>query len=178
VVLTCVSPTFSQTNQATEYELKAAFLFNFAKFIDWPDKSFADGQSPFLVCVIGRDPFGSVLDTYLSGKMIGGRTVAVDRFPAAGSAVIAHRCQIAFISSSEQGHFREVIDSFQGQNILLVGDGDGFATSGGTIEFLLEQEHVRFAINPDAADRADLKVSSKLLALAEIVHDDPGKGRN
>jgi hypothetical protein len=166
----------SQSAQPTEYQLKAAFLFNFAKFIDWPNRSFADSQSPFLICIIGRDPFGNVLDTYLSGKTVDDRTVEIDRFPSPGAPVLARRCQIVFISSSEQQRFHGVIDSFQGQSVLLVGDADGFATSGGTIEFVLEERRIHFAINSDAADRADLKVSSKLLSLAEIVHDAPGKG--
>jgi YfiR/HmsC-like len=167
----------SQSPQPTEYELKAAFLFNFAKFIDWPGKSFGGTNSAFTVCVIGPDPFGKILDTYFSGKTIAGHVAEVDRFPSPAEA-LGKRCQIAFISPSERPHFREVIASFRGQSTLLVGDADGFAESGGAIEFLLENEHVRFAINPEAADRADLKVSSKLLALAEIVHDDSEKRRN
>jgi hypothetical protein len=162
--------------QATEYQVKAAFLFNFAKFIDWPEKSFPDARSPFVICVVGRDPFGNALDGYLYGKTIGSRTVEIDRFATPGAMVVARRCQMAFISSSEQGRFRDVIASFQGQNTLLIGDADGFASCGGAIEFLIEQDHVRFAINPEAADRADLKVSSKLLALAEIIHDGSHDG--
>lgn len=182
-VLVLLSPRFqpgasAQANQATEYQVKAAFLFSFAKFIDWPEKSFADPQSPFTICVIGRDPFGTVLDLDSSGKTIGDRVVIVNRFAFSSATVSARKCQVAFISASEQSHYREIIDSFRGQSTLLVGDADGFASSGGAIEFLLEQNHIRFAINPEAADRADLKVSSKLLALAEIVHDDPGKARN
>lgn len=157
--------------------MKAAFLFKFAKFIEWPDKSFADPKSSFTVCVIGSDPFGSALDAYFSGKAIANRPVEVERFSSA-SATLGRRCKIAFISSSEKPHFRDVIDAFRGQNTLLVGDADGFANSGGTIEFVLEDNHIRFAINPEAADRADLKVSSKLLALAQIVHDSRDKGRN
>jgi hypothetical protein len=161
-----------------EYQLKAAFLFNFAKFIDWPDKSFAGPQSPFMVCVVGRDPFGSALDSQLLSKSVDNRTLQIARFPSVNNMLLENRCQIAFISSSEKDHFRQVIDSFQGQNILLVGDADGFAASGGAIEFALEGDHVRFAINPEAADRAGLHVSSKLLALARIVHDDQAKGKS
>lgn len=168
----------SQSGQPTEYQLKAAFLLNFAKFIDWPDESFADSQSPFIICVIGRDPFGSVLDGYLSGKTIAERGVEVDRFPTSGPLVVARRCQIAFVSSSEQPRFRGVIESFQRQSILLVGDADGFTAAGGAIEFVLEEQHIHFAINPGAVERANLKISSKLLSLAEIVHDDAAGARN
>ncbi len=167
----------SQSNQPTEYQLKAAFLLNFAKFIDWPPKAFADAQSPFTICVIGRDPFGSFLDEYLADKRIDNRPISIERL-SSPRAPAQSRCQIAFISASEQFHFRDIIASFDGQNTLLVGDANGFASSGGAIEFLLEEDHIHFAINPDAADRADLKVSSKLLSLAQIVHDDRDRGRN
>jgi len=180
IVVSVLIPEFGawcQTSQPTEYQLKAAFLFNFAKFIDWPSKAFSDAQSPFTICVIGRDPFGSFLDEYLADKTIDNRPISIKRFSSPGVPPQS-RCQIAFISASERFHFRDVIASFDGENTLLVGDADGFASSGGAIEFLLEENRVRFAINPDAADRADLKVSSKLLSLAQIVHDDRDKGRN
>ena len=165
-----ISIASPQASQPSEYQLKAAFLFNFAKFIDWPDKSFATPQSPFMLCVIGQDPFGSALDEYLA-KTMNGRTVQVAHFPSAGVPGGVRRCQITFVSASEKLHFRDVVESLKGTSGLLVGDADGFVAAGGMIEFTLEDNHVRFAINPDAALRADLKVSSKLLALAKIVHD-------
>jgi hypothetical protein len=176
-VLLFAAPLLSrgQTDQVSEYQLKAAFLFSFAKFIDWPDKSFAGPQAPFSVCVIGQDPFGQALEQSLEGKSVGSRGAKVGRYPNARNLSEAQHCQIAFISASEKPHFREVIDGFRGTTTLLVGDSDGFAASGGAVEFMLQDNHVRFAINPEAADRAQLKVSSKLLALAQIVHDDPAK---
>jgi hypothetical protein len=161
----------AQSAGAGEYELKAAFLFNFTKFIDWPDSSFPASQSRFSVCVIGRDPFGGVLDTYFAGKTIDNHSVEIVRIGSAASIPADRRCQIAFVSASEQSHFREVIAAFRGEGVLLVGDARGFVSSGGTIELLLFQNRIRFAINPDAVTRADLKVSSKLLALATIAHD-------
>jgi hypothetical protein len=177
-LLLITAPTPAQSSGPSEYQLKAAFLFNFVKFIDWPDQSFASPQAPFSVCVIGQDPFGPALDDSLAGKTVGAHAVQVNRFPNPRSLADAQHCQIAFISTSERDHLHEVIDSFHGCSVLLVGDVDGFVASGGTIEFLIEADHIRFAINPEAADRADLKVSSKLLALARIEHDDPVKGRN
>ncbi len=173
---TVAPETYSQSPQPTEYELKAAFLFSFAKFVEWPDKSFAGAKSAFTVCVIGSDPFGSYLDEYFLGKTIADRPTEVDHFPSFAAAA-GRRCQIAFVSASEKPHLRDVIEAFRGQSTLLVGDTQGFAESGGAIEFLLENNRIRFAINPEAADRADLKVSSKLLALAEIVHGGD-EGRN
>ena len=169
--------TYSQVAQPTEYQLKAAFLFNFAKFIDWPEKSFAGPHSAFTICVIGQDPFGGALDEYLA-KTIGGRPVQLARFPSASAPPRARSCQIAFVSASERSHFHGVVEGLHGSAALLVGDADGFAASGGTIEFTLEDNHIRFSINPEAAQRADLKLSSKLLALAKIVHDGTNNGKS
>lgn len=157
--------------------MKAAFLFNFAKFVEWPDRSFESPQSAFRICVIGQDPFGGALDEYL-GKTIEGRPVQLARYPSANGLAETRHCQILFISASEKTHFHEVIESLRGDSALLVGDADGFAASGGTIEFTLEDNHIRFSINPEAAQRADLKLSSKLLALAKIVHDGTNNGKS
>jgi hypothetical protein len=163
------SVALAQATAPGEYELKAAFLFNFAKFIDWPKGSFASPQSPFTICILGVDPFGHALDDNLQGKMIGDQPFAVRRLKDEAEA---RRCQILFVSSSETGHLADIVDHLRGANLLLVGDTTGFASSGGTIEFTLDEENrVRFTINTDAADRAGLKFSAKLLALAKIVHD-------
>ena len=159
----------AQDNPPDEYELKAAFLFNFAKFIDWPSNSFASPQSSFTICFLGQGPLGQVLDNKLQGKIVGDRHLAVQRLKDRADA---RRCQMLFVSSSESPHLPEILESVQGTNVLLVGETNGFAASGGTIEFTLEDSHVRFTINTDAADRAGLKFSSKLLALARIVHNE------
>jgi len=162
--------SIAQANPPGEYELKAAFLFNFAKFIDWPRGSFASPQSPFTICVLGEDPFGRALDEGLRGKAIGNQPFALRRLKDKAEA---RRCQVVFVSSSETRHLAEIVESLRGANVLLVGDTAGFASSGGTIEFTLDQENrVRFTINTDAADRAGLKFSAKLLALATIVHNE------
>jgi hypothetical protein len=166
----------AQAQSASEYQVKAAFLLNIAKFVDWPDASLGSPQDPFTVCIIGQDPFGDALDKTLAGKTVGARNISVDRFPFTNNPAAPRRCQIAFVSSSEKHHWRDVISAFRATSTLLVGDSDGFAASGGAVEFLIEDGHIRFAINPEAADRANLKVSSKLLSLAKIIHDDPGKG--
>jgi hypothetical protein len=178
LLLLAVAPfSYPQNSQATEYQLKAAFLFNFAKFVDWPDRSFSNPRSPFTICVIGQDPFGGAMDEYLA-KTIGGRPVQLAHFPGGSALSEARHCQIAFVSASERIHFHDVIESLSGTTALLVGDADGFAASGGTIEFTLEDNHIRFAINPEAAARADLKLSSKLMALAKIVHDGAINGKS
>jgi YfiR/HmsC-like len=151
-----------------DIEVKTAFLFNFAKFIEWPASSFATPQSPFAICVLGQDPFGSILTDTLQGKVIGNRPLALRRLKDKSEA---RHCQIVFVSSSEIPHLADIIEAVRGENVLLVGETNGFAASGGTIEFTLEDDRVRFAINTDAADRSGLKFSSKLLALAKLVHD-------
>jgi uncharacterized protein DUF4154 len=178
LMLSLSVPATPQSSGSKEYELKAAFLLNFAKFIDWPPDSFASATSPFLICVVGQDPFGTALNQSLLGKTMDGRVVQIIRYPNMGDLPDARHCQIVFVSASEKSHFRDVIGVLRGANTLMVGDADGFAAAGGTIEFMLEDNHIRFAINPDAAERADLKISSKLLALAKIVHEGPTNGKS
>lgn len=163
------------TNSPDDSRVEAQFLLNFAKFIDWPEKSFASPQSHFIVCVVGHDPFGRALDQDMLHRMINNRAIEIVRYPRTATLLTNVSCQIAFLSASESQHFEDIIRFFDRQSTLLVADTDGFAELGGTIEFHLKENRVRFAINPEAADRADLKVSSKLLAVAQIVHDDPGK---
>jgi hypothetical protein len=159
---------WGQSDGTIGYKVKTAFLFNFAKFIEWPASSFATPQSPFTICVLGQDPFGSILTDTLQGKIIGDRPLAVRRLTDKSEA---RSCQIVFVSSSESPHLADIIGTLRGAKVLLVGETNGFAINGGTIEFTLDDDHVRFAINTDAADRSGLKFSSKLLALAQIVHD-------
>jgi hypothetical protein len=159
----------------TEYQLKAAFVYNFAKFVDWPPNVYSGPQSPFAICILGTDPFGSVIDDALRGKTVADHPVVVRRDR---DAAAARRCQIVFVSASEKHRLRDILESLRGANVLVVGDADGFAAAGGTIELTLQDNRVRFAINPGAADGAGLTISSKLLALATIVHGAPESGKN
>lgn len=170
--LACSTALTAQSKVATEYEIKAAFLYNFAKFVEWPPSAFTDPKQPLGVCVFGRDPFGHVLEDALIGKSIGNHPVSLGR--ARQLADLAG-CHIVFVSSAEAPHLVEIVRDLRGQHALLVGETEGFASAGGVIQLVLDQNRVRFAINPDAASRAGLKISSKLLALATIVHDT---GRN
>jgi hypothetical protein len=186
VVLTSFTPGFAlailllplteasltaQTKSATEYQVKAAFLYNFAKFVDWPPSAFSDAKQPFDICVYGRDPFGPALDDALSGKSIGDHRVEIGRAKEVPDLMA---CHMIFVSASQKETPAELVDRLKPRAVLLVGESDGFAVSGGAIQFTVEDSHVHFLINPDAADRAGLKISSKLLALAKIVRD-PGR---
>jgi YfiR/HmsC-like len=163
----------AQSQTAAEYEVKAAFLYNFAKFIDWPDSSFADPGAPFAICVLGVDPFGRTLDGVLEGKTIGNRRVTLSRLQ---DATQARKCQMLFVSSSESRRLPEIVERLRGANILLVAEFPGFAEAGGALQFIIEDNRVRFLINTDAAQRAGLRLSSKLLSVARVVHDSAGNG--
>jgi len=175
-VLIVVAPfTRAQDSPPSEYQLKAAFLFSFAKFVDWPPRSFASQQSPFAICILGADPFGTAIDDTLRGKTIGEHPVVIERVKEPSNV---RHCQILFISSAEKHRLAEILMALQGANILIVGESEHFADSGGTIELMLEQNHIRFAINTDAAESSGLRISSKLLALAKVVHNPAETGKN
>jgi hypothetical protein len=154
----------------TEYEVKAAFLYNFARFVEWPrDAPGEDGA--FVVTVLGRDPFGSVLDDTLRGKTIDGKRVVVRR--ALRSEDVG-RSHILFISDSEKDRLPEILKGLDAAPVLTVGEMSQFAERGGVIRFKLDQERIRLEINVAAAERSRLKISSQLLKLARIV--GPGMG--
>jgi hypothetical protein len=159
----------------SEYQLKAAFVYNFAKFVDWPAKVYSGPESPFSICILGTDPFGPVIDDALRGKTVEDHPVIVRREKDVGAA---RHCQIVFVSASEKHRLPEILASLKGASVLIVADFDGFAAAGGAIELTLQDSRVRFAINPGAADGAGLRISSKLLALATIVHGTSESGKN
>lgn len=159
--------------QAGEYQVKAAFLFNFGKFVEWPEASFAERNSPFSICVLGEDPFGKTLDETIQGKQLSNHPVRITRTM---DPAVARQCQIVFVSGSEKPQLSAVFHALCGSNALLVGEIPGFAAAGGAIELTFEDNHVRFAINPGAIRRAGLQISSQLLALAKIVREERNDG--
>jgi hypothetical protein len=162
-------PALLGAQSAAEYDVKAAFLYNFAKFVDWPPEAFPDPNS-LKVCVLGDDPFGGSLQT-VSGEQVGSRKLTVMR---ADSLAKPAGCQILFISRSEREHVSQILAAVKGSPVLTVGDTKGFADDGVIINFVLEGSKVRFEINTDSADRAKLKISSKLLQLAKRIVTNPG----
>jgi hypothetical protein len=151
-----------------EYEVKAAFLYNFAKFVEWPAEAFDDADAPLTIGVLGEDPFGDTLEQTVKGKTANGRKLAIRRFHKVRDL---QPCHILFISSSEKRHLSEILDRLKGSSVLTVGEVEGFAKRGGVINFFVEDNRIRFEVNVDAAKRAKLKMSSKLLRLARIVRD-------
>jgi hypothetical protein len=153
----------AQTPRPSEYQLKAAFLYNFAEFIDWPAEAFADGKAPFVFGILGDNLFGNDLEQTVAGKKINDRPISVQVFHTAAEAT---HCQILFISNSEKKRFSEIIQSLHGNAVLTVSDTDQFIESGGMVNFVQEASKIRFQINNEAAKAAQLKISSKLLSLA------------
>jgi hypothetical protein len=149
-----------------EYQVKAAFLYNFAKFVEWPAQSFKTANDPIVICVLGKDPFGNVLDEPMKGTEADGRQIVVRR---TSDVRQASACNILFISSSERKRLTSVLAAARACGILTVSDMEDFAAQGGVINLKLENGRVRFEINPDAAERSGLRISSKLLSLAQIV---------
>jgi YfiR/HmsC-like len=154
------------TESPREYQVKAAFLYNFAKFIEWPSNGATDANSPFILGIVGDDPFGADLEQTVNGKVVNGHKLMIKRFKR-GEPL--ESCNILFISSSEQGRLNQILDSLKGSSVLTVGEAEYFTRSGGIINFILKDDRVRFEINLGAADRAHLKISSKLLKLREVV---------
>jgi YfiR/HmsC-like len=166
VFLGMLLPSATRGQEIDEYQVKAAFLYNFAKFVEWPSRTFRTPQDPILVCVLGHNPFGNALEETIRGKSIEGRAFA---FRQVADAQEANLCQILFVSSAEGKHFRALWGNLSPPGILTIGEVEGFAAGGGVINFKLEGGRVRFEINVDAAEHAQLHISSKLLGLAEIV---------
>jgi len=155
-------PEDARSEQSLEYQVKAAFLLNFTKFIEWPPSAMPPDK-PFALCILGSDPFDGALHQIVAGESINGRKVVVEKIqpPQANS------CQIVFVSRAEKDVPRFL--SALPPGILTVGDGDGFLREGGQIAFVVENRRVRFDINQKAATSAGLKLSSKLLSVARFV---------
>ena len=159
------SPSPAATAASREYLLKAAFLYNFAKFTTWPAKAFPGPQTPLRVCILGEDSFGAAMES-IEGKNIKERPVAVIRIAQVSDA---ERCHILFISTSEEERLRVILDNLPERPILTVSDMPNFARAGGAINLKTVEDQIRFDINVDVANAADLRLSSKLLRLGNII---------
>ena len=140
-----------------------AFLFNFAKFVAWPPEAFAEASSPIVIGILGENPFGGDLERTIRNKTISSRSLEVKEIR---SLLEATNCHVLFISTSEKQRLTEIIQGLRGASVLTVGETERFTEAGGMINFVLEENKVRFRINDEAAKSAKLKISSKLLSLA------------
>ncbi len=151
--------------EVREYQVKAAFLHNFAKFVKWPDDAFSGPESPVVIGIIGNDPFGKDLDTLVKDKTIRGRKVEIKRFQSAPPVC----CQVLFIGQASKQSWPLARDVLKDCPALTVSDKADFLEQGGIIQFVNEYNKIRFAINVEASKKAGLHISSKLLNLATIV---------
>ena len=166
VLLAALAPTTTEAGwpeSSREYEVKAAFLYKFASFVEWPDASHHD---PLGICVVGQDPFGSALERIVEGKTIGGREFVILRFKTwrAGAP-----CHILFVAASEKARLRPLLRQLRHVAVLTVGDVQDFCAAGGAINLRVAGGKVKLEINLDSTAKSGLQVSSKLLSLARIV---------
>ena len=168
VLLMCSGNSMSQgqTATASEYEVKAAFLFHFAQFVEWPTSSFNSPESPLTYCTVGEDPFGGLLDKSVGGKSAGNRPLRVQHLKEQESI---EGCQVLFIGAGEKRRQTEELVQAGRHPVLTVGESEHFAEEGGIIGFCRVENKLRFEINLGTAERANLKISAKLLALAKAV---------
>ena len=161
----------AQNPRPTDYEVKAAYLYNFGRFIEWPGKVTAAQGGSFTVCVLGRDPFGPRLDATLAGETIGGKTIVAKRISNADES---GNCRILFLSLTDESRLDKIIADLDKKAVLTVSDAPQFVTRGGMIQFVLEGNRIRFEVNLAATRRAGLSLSSELLKVATAVRRNPG----
>jgi hypothetical protein len=149
-----------------EYKVKAVFLYNFARFVEWPADAFPQADSPFIIGVLGEDPFGPYLDETVRGEKVNERSLITIRYEKAGDI---ENCHILFISKSLTEKQEGILSAIKGKKILTVGDVSGFTKNGGMIRFLNEDNRIKILINLEAVKSEELVISSKLLRIAKIV---------
>lgn len=177
VSATVVSRDLAQAQAANEYEVKAAFLYNFAKFVEWPPEAFSNdgaGGAVLVVAIIGDDPFGSAIDQTINKKTVNGRQLTIRRLKWGQNL---KDCHVLFVSSSERKRLPQILEALKGASVLTVSEIDMFTQQGGIIGFVMDDGKVRFEINSPAAGRARLKISSKLLELARPMKSGKGVGK-
>jgi hypothetical protein len=167
-VLGCLGIVFGES--VSEYSVKAAYLFNFAKFVEWPPKTFSDAKAPFLIGILGEDPFGDILDHTVEGKAVDGHLVQVRRFDSFndGQAAGLKACQILFVSYSEKSRIVRILSALKGADVLTVSEIEGFPLLGGDILFDQEGQKIDLVVNLEAARGAKLNISSRLLQVSKI----------
>ncbi|MFP5276342.1 MAG: YfiR family protein [Acidobacteriota bacterium] len=162
----------AQAAKPSEYDVKAAYLLNFGKFMRFAGSGQAAGGA-FNICILGRDPLGRSMDQIAANETVDGRAVHVQRL---GDATQGRSCQVVYISPFEAPRLREDLAILEGSNALTVGDTPDFLERGGMIQFVLQADHVRFSVNLNAVDRTHIVLSSELLRVAVSVEGKPNRG--
>jgi hypothetical protein len=163
----------AQGSKPTDYDVKAVYLYNFGRFVEWPANGTAAKNDSFTICVLGEDPFGPALYSTFARESIDGKGVVTKRVASSKDAV---NCQILFISSSENKQVNKIIGSLDKAAVLTVSDMPQFSQHGGMIQFVLEGKRVRFEVNLTAAQNVGLSLSSELLKVATTVKRNPSPG--
>lgn len=163
-----------QPPKPSEYQVKAAYIYNFGKFVRWQASAVANQGDSFTICVLGDDPFGSVLQSTLAGESIGGIPVTIMRVPRPQDAT---GCRILFLNAAEDIHLRNILAALGKASVLTVSDMPDFSKRGGMIQFVMEGDRVRFEINRASAENARLILDSELLKVATSVRGN-GRGRD
>jgi YfiR/HmsC-like len=164
----------SLSPQEYENQVKATFIYNFSRFIEWPAGTFTSGRSSLTVCVLGNNPFGGALDS-IEGKNVQGRKIEIEHLTSFSKS---DACQILFISSSEREHLKEILESAKHSRILTIGEISQFTQNGGVVALAMRKDRIHFSVNLDAANETGVKISSTVLRLATIVnyrHQGEGK---
>jgi hypothetical protein len=169
------SDEFPLAAAPSENEIKSAMIYNFTKFVEWPDKALGDGGAPVVAGVLGDDALALVLAAALRDKTIQGHPFVVRRL---GSSADAKGCALLLVGASDRKEVARILQSVGRSPVLTIGERVQFSRLGGVIAFLRDGNRVRFEINLDAAERAGLQVSSKLLRLATVWREDPPQARN
>jgi hypothetical protein len=160
------------TARFDEYRVKAAILYNIARFVEWPSAAFPNAGAPLVVCVLGVDPFGALLEDTLLGRTVAGRPVTIRRLQDVGDG-----CHVAFIAYSEQKRVGDILDRLGSGHVLSISDVDRFIDRGGVVGLTTEGDRVRFHINAAAVERASLIVNARVMALASSVRRRGGPAR-
>jgi len=158
----------SESAPTEEYEVKALYLYNFAKFVQWPDGSFKTPEDPIHLCVIGSDPFGQALDL-VKDKTVRGRAFEINYLKEWEN--VPPECHILYVGFVARGHFNRIMNQAREGSMLTVSDLEEFVYKGGIIRLFTSKQRVRFRINLSAAQKADIQISSSLLKLAEVVEE-------
>ncbi len=162
----CIPLLQSQTSPLPEYKIKAVFLFNFTQFVEWPGDAFNSNSDPFIIGILGTDPFGTYIDQAVAGEKVGTHPITVVRYRSVNEI---NNCRLLFINIADDDDLRSVLSSLNNRGVLTVSDMKGFAASGGVIGFITQNNKLRLQINISAAKAEGLNISSKLLSVSTIL---------
>jgi hypothetical protein len=166
LVLLLAGSGFAHAQTATEYQVKAAYVYNFAKFVEWPAQDFPSSDAPIHICVLNNPPFERELNQIVKGKTINGRGIAI---VSVKNAEESRACHILFTNASQDSQTRAILETLSHRSVLTVGETAGFVEKGGIINFIVVDDRVQFQVNHRVANEVGLRISSRLLSVAKLV---------